>query len=112
MTVEVEGLPPHTNFDFFVIQVPNPPFGLSWYQGDIETDDFGRAHQRFIGRFNLETFIVAPSQGLWFNSPNDATANACPGATTPFNGDHTAGVQVLNTSNVPDDIGPLRELNP
>ena len=112
MTVEVEGLPPHTNFDFFVIQVPNPPFGLSWYQGDIETDDFGRAHQRFIGRFNLETFIVAPSQGLWFNSPNDATANACPGATTPFNGDHTAGVQVLNTSNFPDDKGPLRQLNP
>src|SRR5207249_11374360 len=88
------GLPAHTNFDFFVIQVPNPPFGLSWYQGDIETDDFGRAHQRFIGRFNLETFIVAPGQapapvvhnvdaptnpatppvhtyhlGLWFNSP-------------------------------------------
>ena len=62
MTVEVEGLPPHTTFDFFVIQVPNPPFGLSWYQGDIETDDFGRAHQRFIGRFNLETFIVAPGQ--------------------------------------------------
>src|SRR2546427_765291 len=102
-----------------------------------QEDDFGRAHQHFIGRINRETLIVAPGQapapvvhnpdasmnpptppvhtyhlGLWFNSPNDATANACPGATTPFNGDHTAGVQVLNTSNFPDDRGPLRQLNP
>ena len=35
MTVNVAGLPPNTDFDFFVIQVPNAPFGLSWYQGDI-----------------------------------------------------------------------------
>ena len=38
MKVKVWGLPPNTDFDFFVIQVPNPPFGLSWYQGDIETN--------------------------------------------------------------------------
>ena len=36
MNVKVEGLPAKTEFDFFVIQVPNAPFGLSWYQGDIE----------------------------------------------------------------------------
>src|SRR5262249_40336372 len=36
--VEVTGLKKSTEFDFFVIQVPNKPFGLSWYQGDIETD--------------------------------------------------------------------------
>jgi hypothetical protein len=36
--VEVFGLRPKTDYDFFVIQVPNAPFGLSWYQGDIETD--------------------------------------------------------------------------
>ena len=39
MRVRVKGLPPKTNFDLFVIQVPNAPFGLSWYQGDIETDE-------------------------------------------------------------------------
>jgi hypothetical protein len=50
--------------------------------------------------------------GLWFNSPADAVAAGCPGATTPFNGDHTAGVQVLNTSNFPNDQGPLRSLVP
>jgi len=38
MDVKVKGLPPNTNFDFFVIQVPNGPFGMSWYQGDIETN--------------------------------------------------------------------------
>lgn len=37
------GLPPKTDFDFFVIQVPQAPFGLSWYQGDVQTDDYGNA---------------------------------------------------------------------
>src|SRR4051794_25483506 len=32
MTVEANGLPPNTDFDFFVIQVPNAPFGMAWYQ--------------------------------------------------------------------------------
>src|SRR6516165_1288879 len=60
MHVEVEGLPPNTDFDFFVIQVPKAPFGLSWYQGDMETDDHGSGVGDFTGRFNRETFIVAP----------------------------------------------------
>ena len=42
MTVDVSGLPPKTEFDFFVIQIPNAPFGLAWYQGDIETNHEGR----------------------------------------------------------------------
>ena len=60
MDVRVAGLPPNTEFDFFVIQKPGAPFGMSWYQGDIETDEDGEGHGRFIGRFNEETFIVAP----------------------------------------------------
>ena len=63
MDVEVSGLPPNTEFDFFVIQLPNAPFGLAWYQGDIETDDEGEGHQTFRGRFNIETFIVAQPPG-------------------------------------------------
>jgi hypothetical protein len=59
MDVHVSGLPPKTEFDFFVIQIPNAPFGLAWYQGDVETNHEGRGHQKFIGRFNIETFIVA-----------------------------------------------------
>ena len=60
MDVTVSGLPPNTDFDLFVIQVPNAPFGLSWYQGDIKTDANGKGSGRFIGRFSIETFIVAP----------------------------------------------------
>jgi hypothetical protein len=140
MTVRVRGLPANTEFDFFVIQVPNAPFGLSWYQGDIETGSNGSGTGRFIGRFNIETFIVAPGTapapfvhdnafpdaisnpatgpvhtfhlGLWFNSPDDAVQAGCPGAVTPFNGEHNAGSQVLSTRNAPDDMGPLRSLEP
>jgi len=143
MRVKVKGLPPNTEFDFFVIQIPDKPFGLSWYQGDIETDEDGEGKGRFIGRFSIETFIVAPGMtpspapvvhnqppfpdasmnpttapvhtfhlGLWFNSPADAMAAGCPGTVTPFNGDHTAGIQALSTRNFADDQGPLRMLVP
>ena len=140
MDVSVQGLPPNTDFDFFVIQKPGAPFGLAWYQGDIETDDYGEGHERFIGRFNEETFIVAQGSvpaplvhnnafpdaamnpvtapvhtfhlGLWFNSPQDAVNAGCPGDVTPFNGEHDAGIQVLNTSNFLDLEGPLLNVRP
>jgi hypothetical protein len=95
----------------------------------------GVAEAKFIGRFSNLTFSVAPGTaaaphvdgadgeqnpaftpihqqhlGLWFTSPADATAAGCPGATTPFNATHDAGVQVLNTSTFPDLDGPLDEL--
>src|SRR5439155_23596462 len=63
MHVEAAGLPPKTEFDAFVIQLPNAPFGLSWYQGDLTTDENGRGVADFIGRFSIETFIVAPGSG-------------------------------------------------
>jgi hypothetical protein len=135
MSVEAKGLPPNTGFDLFVIQLPNAPFGLSWYQGDMESDPFGRAQGTFIGRFNEETFIVAPGVGgapklhntdatanpatapihtfhigLWFNSPTDAANAGCGGAVTPFNGEHHAGVQVLSTNQFPANQGPLIRL--
>jgi len=137
MKVDLSGLPRDTDFDFFVIQVPDAPFGLSWYQGDIESNHNGRASGTFIGRFNIETFIVAPGSapapsvhradatsnpatapvhtfhlGVWFNSPADAAKAGCNNATTPFNGDHNAGVQALSTRNFGDDQGPLRKLVP
>ncbi len=141
MRVHVSGLAPNTEFDFFVIQVPNAPFGMSWYQGDITTDEEGEGTQTFIGRFNVETFIVAPGSasapvvhdgppfpdassnpatapihtyhlGLWFGSAEAAAEAGCPATVTPFNGDHTAGIQVLSTRNFPNDQGPLRQLAP
>jgi hypothetical protein len=52
MDVDVSGLPPNTEFDLFVLQLPTAPFGLAWYQGDIETDDDGEGHQSFQGIFS------------------------------------------------------------
>jgi len=140
MVVSIDGMPPNTVFDLFVIQVPKAPFGIAWYQGDIQTDDQGHGQQFFAGVFGIETFAVAQSSapapvvfngafpdaslnppfnpiqmyhlGLWFDSPTDAQAARCPATTTPFNGEHSAGIQVLNTSNFPDDQGPLRSANP
>lgn len=138
MRVTAAYLPPNTDFDLFVIQVPNAPFGVSWYQGDLESNAKGFARGTFIGRFSIETFAVAPGVanapvvhkgkdawknpafmpvhtfhlGLWFNSPKDAVKAGCLGATTPFNGDHTAGVQALSTRNFPDLKGPLSRVRP
>jgi hypothetical protein len=140
MKVKVEGLPPKTDFDLFVIQVPNAPFGLAWYQGDIETDEHGTGSGEFIGRFSIETFIVAPGiapapadpftepgsipdatqnpqtnpvqtyhLGLWFDKPADVVKAGGPNTITPFNGEHDAGVQVLNTSEFPETSGPLEQ---
>lgn len=132
LEVNVSGLPAHNTFTVFVLQLPHSPFGLSWYQGDIETDEDGTGRGTFTGIFSGETFIVAPGPGpapvvhpadastnpqtapvhtfhlgMWFDSTAEAAAAGCPTGQTPFNGDHTAGVQVLNTTNFPDGDGPL-----
>jgi hypothetical protein len=137
MDIFGKGLPPNTGFDVFVIQVPKAPFGLSWYQGDLESNKHGIAHAHFVGRFSDETFILAPGVapapsefsddaksnpatppvqtyhlGIWFNDPNDAANLGCAGTVTPFNGEHHAGIQAFNTSNFPDTEGPLLELEP
>lgn len=138
MDVNVSGLPKNTDFDLFVLQVPNTPFGVSWYQGDLETDKNGNGHGRYRGRFSVETFAIAPNTapapsvhssptpdatsnpafgpihtyhlGLWFNSPVDAGKAGCPTGVTPFNGEHNAGIQAMSTRQAPDDHGPLRDV--
>ena len=139
MDVSVSGLPADNEFDFFVIQVPTAPFGIAWYQGDIETDDYGNGFGEFVGRFQIETFAVAQGTasapvifdqppfpdassnppfepvhtyhlGLWFGSPDEAAAAGCPATVTRFNGPHNAGIQVLNTANFPDLAGPLLQV--
>jgi hypothetical protein len=141
MKLTVWGLPPNTDFDFFVIQVPNKPFGLAWYQGDIETNKDGVGYGEFVGRFNIETFIVAPGVaatpsdpfhdpkripdppqnpttnpvqiyhlGLWFNNPKDVVKAGGPDIVTPFNGEHDAGLQVLNSGEFADTDGPLKRV--
>ena len=92
MTVDIGGLPPNTEFDFFVTQIPNAPFGLAWYQGDIETDANGEGHQLFVGRFSIETFIVAQPPGgqpapVVHNQPPFSDASMNP-ATEPIHTFH------------------------
>ena len=60
MYVNARGLPPNTDFDFFVIQVPNKPFGLAWYKGDLLTNTRGEAFQHFRSRYQFGTFVIAP----------------------------------------------------
>jgi hypothetical protein len=140
MTIDAHGLPKKTDFDVFVTQVPNAPFGVSWYQGDLQTDKDGKAHQSYLGRFSIETFAVAPGTapapsvhstpiadatsnpafapvhtyhiGVWFNSAKRAAAVGCANTVTPFNGEHNAGPQALSTRQFADTRGPLRRLNP
>jgi len=135
MHVEVFNLPPKTEFATFLLQVPKSPFGLVWYQGDIVTNGDGRGVGDFTGIFSKETFIQAPGvatapvvfpdnassnpatrpvqiyhMGIWFADATEAGNAGCPNTPTNFDGDHQAGIQVLNTSNFPDGHGPLLNL--
>ena len=113
--VEVFALPANTDFTLFVITTPNAPFVPAWYQGDLTTNENGRGVVDVTGIFSDETFILNPGPvpvqmdhlGMWFADPADAVNAGCPGTVTPFDGDHEAGIQVLNTSNFPDNHGPL-----
>src|SRR5215469_10767467 len=79
MTIDASGLPKNTEFDVFVTQLPNAPFGISWYQGNLDSNSHGKAHGAFVGRFSIETFTVAPGSGLapgLHNEPiKDANSN-------------------------------------
>lgn len=116
MHVEVVDLTPNTSFTLFIVQHPVRPFGLSWYQGDIQTDSEGRGAADFTGIFSEETFILSDTStkishlGIWFADPNDSANAGCSDTVTPFDGDGVAGILVLSTSNFKDDHGPLLNL--
>ena len=128
MKVNLHGMPPNTGFDLFVIQQPTAPFGVSWYQSDIQTNDNGYGSATVKGIFDAETFSVSPGGtttfapthqyhlGVWFNDPNVPFNLGCePGApspiVTPFNGEQNAGIQVVNTAQFPVNAGPLSHVH-
>ena len=130
MEVSIFGMPRNAEFDLFVIQQPNKPFGVSWYQTDVNADRHGVGHATVRGVFDVETFSVSPGGtttfgathqyhlGLWFNDPNVPFHLGCepnkPGdkpIVTPFNGEQNAGIQALNTSEFPDNAGPLSHVH-
>jgi hypothetical protein len=134
MDVIVEGLPPNTDLDFFVVQIQNAGFGLSWYgaisrlivmasamagssAASILRPSSCRPQASLLGSRSTTRFRTSPGPtigpihtyhlGLWFNSAEDAKKAGGLGTVTPFYGEHNAGVQVLNTSNFQDLGGPL-----
>ena len=136
MTIKVHDLPPATLYDLFVTQDSEAPFGVVWYQAELRTDQSGNGQVTVQGRFNNEVFAAGPGVvdapavheeppfpdaeenpafapvhtyhlGLWFDTPEDADLAGCPDTVTPFNGDHTAGIQALSTRNFPQLDGPL-----
>jgi hypothetical protein len=128
MKVTVSGMPANKGFDLFVIQTPAAPFGVSWYQTDVQANGSGTGSATVKGVFDKETFSVSPGGtttfapthqyhlGLWFANPNVPFNLGCePGATapiiTPFNGNQHAGIQVLNTSQFPVNAGPLSKVD-
>jgi hypothetical protein len=128
MTVSLHGMPANAGFDLFVIQQPTAPFGVSWYQSDIQANSNGFGSATVKGIFDAETFSVSPGGtttfspthqyhlGVWFNDPNVPFGLGCePGATapivTPFNGEQNAGIQVVNTAQFPVNAGPLSHVH-
>jgi hypothetical protein len=135
MDVSVDHAPKNTEFELFVTQQPNSPFGLSWYQADFTTNNQGNGEVRARGIFSEELFVFAPGSvkapqvdkfdakknpefkpvhtfhvGLWFGSPQEAKDAGCPGTLTGFDGDHEAGIQAFSTRNFPDLKGPLGKI--
>jgi hypothetical protein len=128
MRVSIHGAPARSGFDLFVIQTPDKPFGVSWYQSDVQADRHGRGSATVRGIFDRETFSVSPGGtttfgpthqfhlGLWFDNPRTPFKLGCePGApapvVTPFNGEQHAGIQALNTGQFPDNAGPLSHVH-
>ena len=84
MKVSISGMPRGAGFDLFVIQQPLTPFGVSWYQSDVNAGDEGSGSATVKGIFDSETFSVSPGGtvtfppthqfhlGLWFNNPKHA----------------------------------------
>jgi hypothetical protein len=104
--VTAENLKPRTTFTVFLIKKAASPFGAAEYIGDVTTDRQGTG----VGTFKLiveEAFAFNNRTGfrtdlnkigMWFADPKDD--NGCLGAGSPvtgFDGDASAGVQMLNS---------------
>jgi hypothetical protein len=135
MDVTLKNAPKNTEFELFVTQQPNSPFGVSWYQADFTTNNQGNGEVRARGIFSEELFAFAPGSvkapqvdnqdaeknpafdpvhtfhlGLWFGDPEDAEEAGCSDTVTAFDGDHEAGIQAFSSRNFPNLKGPLGKI--
>ena len=53
MKVSIHGMPANTGFDLFVIQQPLAPFGVSWYQSDVNAGASGSGSATVRGIFDV-----------------------------------------------------------
>lgn len=104
--VRAEKLKPNTAFTVFLLQQSGAPFGAASYLGDVFTDAAGNGSNTFTAiveeafAFNNTTGARTDLNaiGMWFADPKDD--NGCLGAASPvtgFDGDASAGVQMLNS---------------
>ena len=104
--IVASGLKPNTDFTVFLIEKAGAPFGAVEYIGDFTTDRYGKAANTFrliveeAFAFNNETQVRKElnSVGFWFADPKDD--DGCLGAASPvtqFDGDASAGVQMMNS---------------
>jgi hypothetical protein len=142
MHIQVNLLPPNTDFDVFVIQQSNAPFGLAWYEGDLLTDAKGSGVTDLIGRFQFGTFIVAPGTapapvtqpkgpfpdkpsnlgnegpvqlyhvGIWFDSAAEAQKLGCTSTLTPTPFNSTHNAGIQVLNSGTAKIGPLGRFKP
>jgi hypothetical protein len=104
--IVASGLKPNTDFTVFLIEKAGAPFGAVEYIGDFTTDSYGKGANTFrliveeAFAFNNETQVRKElnSVGFWFADPKDD--DGCLGAASPvtqFDGDASAGVQMMNS---------------
>jgi len=108
-TIRAWGLQPDTDFTVFLVQKATPTFGAAEYIGDFTTNKQGLAVNAFTliveeaFAFNNTTGprIDLNSIGFWFADPK--ADDKCLGGGSPvtgFDGDASAGVQMMNSGNV------------
>lgn len=67
MKVTVSGMPPNAGFDLFVIQQAAAPFGVAWYQTDVQASAYGTGSATVRGVFDFETFSVSVGGSTTFS---------------------------------------------
>ena len=104
--IKASGLQPRTPYTVFLLEKAGPGFGAAEYIGDFTTNRRGRASTTYnliveeAFAFNNETQSRTDldSVGIWFADPADD--DDCLGANSPetgFDGDASAGVQMMNS---------------
>ena len=104
-TISASSLKPNTAFTVFLIEQTGAPFGHVEYIGDIFSDQYGSAKNTFnliageAFAFNNATQdrVDLNSVGFWFADPKDDDSCLGSGTPTGFDGDGSAGVQMMNS---------------